>query len=111
MICLIGDAPRKSLVLNCPIKLLLRMTDWLYCASCRSSGSPKTLMLPETRETLYCPPRPPRPEVVGNLSFGIFGTRPELLTTREEFSTPVPLPLPINSRLLATATAEGYCPV
>src|SRR5690242_20228596 len=69
-------------------------------------------MFPTTSETLYCPPCRRVPVVAGgNCSFGPFGTRPELFTTNEEFSTPVPLPLPTNSVRPTTASADGYCPV
>src|SRR6476659_10136881 len=69
-------------------------------------------MFPIINETLYCPPcPPPRPEPVGKRSFGVFGARPELFTTTEEFSKPVPFPLPTKIVLPAIATADGYCPV
>src|SRR5882724_3878092 len=69
-------------------------------------------MLPATSATLYSPPcPPPRPLPAGNRSLGAFGARPELLTTTEEFSNPVPFPLPTKILPAAKATADGYCPV
>src|SRR4051794_39362318 len=69
-------------------------------------------MFPTINDTLYWPPcPPPRPEPLGKRSFGAFGARPELFTTTDEFSKPVPFPLPTKIALPAIATADGYCPV
>ena len=110
--CLIGEAGENNFHGSCPRRLLLRITAWLYIFNSRSVGTGTRLMFPTINARLYWPPAPlPRPVPTGKRSFGIFGARPELLTTSEEFSSPVPLPFPTNSIPRAIATADGYWPV
>src|SRR6266481_9607221 len=110
--CLIGEADENSFHGSWPIRLLLRITAWLYIFNSRSLGPCTRLMFPTINARLYSPPAPlPRPVPTGKRSFGTFGARPVLLTTSEEFSNPVPFPLPTHSIPRALATADGYLPV
>src|ERR1700687_5813471 len=111
MTCLIGDEPGNNFVCFVPSRLLLGITCCVYWTRAGSSGMAKALMLPVTSERLYCPPcSRPRPVPPGKRSLGALGARPELLTTTEEFSTPVPFPLPTKMVWPAIASADGYCP-
>src|SRR4026208_754184 len=112
MTCLIGERPGKSRDRCAPSRPIFLITCCVCRASAGSSGTETALIFPTTTAALYCPPCPPdRPVPDGKRSFGPLGTRPELFTTSEEFSTPVPLPLPMQIVPPTTAIADGYCPV